>query len=77
MTAGWMRVRVADVDGVPRPVQEQGAVGQPGERVVQRLVPQLLLQVGHLAEVLLQSAALERRRHVAGEGVQQREVAAR
>ena len=69
-------MRAGRVDGVPHPVQEQGAVGQPGQRVVQRLVPQLLLEVGDLAEVLLQAAALEGGGHVPGEGVEQREVAA-
>ena len=35
----------AAVEGVLHPVAEQAAVGQPGERVVERLVAELLLPV--------------------------------
>ena len=44
---------------VLRPVEEQRPVGQSGERVVHRLVPEFLLQVGDLAQIALEPSPLE------------------
>src|SRR5439155_2376481 len=49
---------------------KEAAVRQPGERVVQRLVAQIRLQVGELCERLLELLVLEQQSRVAGEGAE-------
>ena len=52
-------------------IGEEHAVGEAGERVVVGLVAELLLQIGHLRERLLEPAVLEQDAGVAGEGLEQ------
>ncbi len=53
---------------------QQAPVGESGEGVVLRLVPQLLLQVGEGGERILQSSVLERHRELGSQGLEQGEV---
>ncbi len=53
---------------------EEGAVGQPGERVVIGLVPELLLEPRQLGERLLELAVLEGDRRLVGEGLEEAEI---
>ena len=46
----------AAVEGVLDPVAEQAAVGEAGERIVERLVAELLLAALELADLLLERA---------------------
>ena len=55
-------------------VGEEHAVRQAGERVVVRLMAELLLQLRHLRERLLEPAVLEQHAGVAGERLEQLEV---
>ena len=57
--------------GVVEPVLEQRPVRQAGERVVQRLVAELRLEIGQLGERLLELLVLEQQRRVAGEGAEE------
>ena len=55
-------------------VGEQAAVGEVGERVVERLVVELLLQRAQLVHGLLQAVVLERDARVVGERLEQLQV---
>ena len=70
-----LAVAAGQVEPVLGAVEEQRPVGQLGERVVHRRVPEFLLQLDDPPEVGLETAAVQRRGHVPGEGLQQLEVA--
>ena len=55
-------------------VDEGGPVRQPGQRVVEGLVPELLLEPRQLVERLLELAVLEGDRGLVGDGLQQAQV---
>ena len=63
-------------EGVPKPVYEQHAVGEAGERVVERLVLELLLELPQLPHGLLEAVVLERRPGLVGECLEQLQVVA-
>ena len=73
---GPLAVAAGQVQVVLGAVEEERPVGQLGQRVVHRRVPELLLQLDDPAQVGLQAAAVQGRRDVAGEGLQQGQVAA-
>ena len=55
-------------------LEQVEAVRQAGERVVVRLVAQLLLELRHLGERMLEPAVLEQDARMAGEGAEQLDV---
>ena len=58
------------------PLGEERAVRQPGEDVVERLVAQPLLQIGHLGQRALEPSVLEHHARVADERLEQALVVA-
>ena len=66
--------RAAGLERVLEAVVEQRAVRQLGERVVERLALELVLERLELAHGLLEAVVLERDRHVAGERLEQAQV---
>ena len=66
--------RAAALERVLEPVVEERAVRELGERVVERLALELLLERLELAHGLLEAVVLERDRHVAGERLEQPQV---
>src|SRR5262249_6126016 len=55
-------------------LEQVDAVREAGEGVVVRLVAELLLELGHLSERMLEAAVLEQDARVAGEGHEQLDV---
>ena len=66
--------RIAGFEARGDDLGEQRPIGEPGQRVVQRLVVQLLLEPPELLERLLQPAVLEGDRRVVGERLEELEV---
>ena len=69
-----MPARIAGFESRGDDLGEERPVGQPGERVVGRLVVELLLEPAELLERLLQPAVLEGDRGVVGERLEELEV---
>ena len=68
-------VRAARLERLAHALGEQGAVGEPGQRVVVGLMGELVLQVAQLGDGLLEAVELQRGGRVGGQRLEQRAVA--